>query len=71
MLLIIIRAGLQFLLSVSERFGSFYLTHIELPVFLVAVGDDEADLRFLPSAILPRIKGYQIAGYIATRKSLK
>lgn len=58
------RTDLQFLLAVSERFGSSYLTHIELPVFLVAVGDDEADLRFLPSAIHPRIKGYLIAGYI-------
>ncbi|KAL0735765.1 hypothetical protein Bca4012_011975 [Brassica carinata] len=42
--------------AVSERFGSSYLTHIELPAFLVAVGDDEADLRFLPSAIHPKDK---------------
>uniref|UniRef100_A0A1J3HLQ6 LisH domain and HEAT repeat-containing protein KIAA1468-like protein n=1 Tax=Noccaea caerulescens TaxID=107243 RepID=A0A1J3HLQ6_NOCCA len=57
----------KFLLSVSERFGSFYLTHIELPVFLVAVGDDEADLRFLPSAILPRIKGLKPRTAVASR----
>jgi hypothetical protein len=58
-------------LAVSERFGSSYLTHIELPVFLVAAGDDEADLRFLPSAIHPRIKGYLIAGCIATQNFLQ
>jgi hypothetical protein len=61
----------KFLLAVSERFGSSYLTHIELPVFLVAAGDDEADLRFLPSAIHPRIKGYLIAGCIATQNFLQ
>ncbi|CAH2072626.1 unnamed protein product [Thlaspi arvense] len=57
----------KFLLAVSERFGSSYLTHIELPVFLVAVGDDEADLQFLPSAILPRIKGLKPRTAVANR----
>ncbi|KAL1205825.1 hypothetical protein V5N11_017913 [Cardamine amara subsp. amara] len=57
----------KFLLAVSERFGSSYLTHIELPVFLVAVGDDEADLRFLPSAIHPRIKGLKPRTAVANR----
>lgn len=47
---------LQFLLAVSECFGDCYLTHIMLPVFLVAVGDD-ADLTFFPPNIQPRIKG--------------
>ncbi|WZZ22259.1 hypothetical protein YC2023_123646 [Brassica napus] len=57
----------KFLLAVSERFGSSYLTHIELPVFLVAVGDDEADLRFLPSAVHPRIKGLKPRTAVASR----
>ncbi|CAH8271259.1 unnamed protein product [Arabidopsis lyrata] len=57
----------KFLLAVSERFGSSYLTHIELPVFLVAAGDDEADLRFLPSAIHPRIKGLKPRTAVANR----
>ncbi|GER48064.1 HEAT repeat-containing protein [Striga asiatica] len=37
----------KFLLAVAERFGEPYLTHIMLPVFLVAVGDD-ADLKYFP-----------------------
>ncbi|CAN8300117.1 unnamed protein product [Cochlearia groenlandica] len=57
----------KFLLAVSERFGGFYLTHIELPVFLVAVGDDEADLQLLPSAIHPRIKGLKPRTVVANR----
>lgn len=47
---------MQFLLAVSEQFGDSYLTCIMLPVFLIAVGDD-ADLKFFPSAIHPRIRG--------------
>ncbi|XWS75503.1 hypothetical protein CRYUN_Cryun01aG0094900 [Craigia yunnanensis] len=46
----------KFLLAVSECFGDSYLTHIMLPVFLVAVGDD-ADLTFFPPNIHSRIKG--------------
>lgn len=46
----------KFLLAVSEHFGDSYLTHIMLPVFLVAVGDD-ADMTFLPNTVHPRIKG--------------
>ncbi|ESQ41607.1 hypothetical protein EUTSA_v10012470mg [Eutrema salsugineum] len=57
----------KFLLAVSERFGISYLTDIELPVFLVAVGDDEADLRYLPSAIHPRIKGLKPRTAVANR----
>ncbi|XP_010453777.1 PREDICTED: lisH domain and HEAT repeat-containing protein KIAA1468 homolog [Camelina sativa] len=57
----------KFLLAVSELFGSSYLAHIELPVFLVAVGDDEADLQFLPSAIHPRIKGLKPRTAVANR----
>lgn len=47
---------MQFLLAVSERFGDPYLTHIMLPVFLVAVGES-ADLAFFPSTIHSRVKG--------------
>lgn len=47
---------MQFLLALSEQFGDSYLTHIMLPVFLVAVGDN-ADLTFFPSSIQSRIKG--------------
>ena len=47
---------MQFLLSVSERFGDSYTTCIMLPVFLIAVGD-EADLTYFASAIHSRIKG--------------
>jgi hypothetical protein len=47
---------MQFLLALSEQFGDSYLTHIMLPVFLVAVGDN-GDLTFFPSSIQSRIKG--------------
>jgi hypothetical protein len=55
-LLLIYILLMQFLLALSEHFGDSYLTHIMLPVFLVAVGDD-ADLTFFPSTIQSRIKG--------------
>ncbi|MFS7973434.1 putative transcription factor interactor and regulator LisH family [Helianthus anomalus] len=45
----------SFLLAVSKRFGDDYLTHIMLPVFLVAVGDD-ADLACFPSTSQPKVK---------------
>ncbi|KAL5726561.1 hypothetical protein ACHQM5_009596 [Ranunculus cassubicifolius] len=48
----------KFLLATSRLFGDQYLTHIMLPVFLVAVGDN-ADLRFSPSSIQLRIHGLQ------------
>ena len=50
---------MQFLLAVSERFGEDYLTHIMLPVFLVAVGDN-ADFTFFPSTIQSRIRGIEM-----------
>lgn len=56
LLLLIYIMILQILLAVSEHFGDTYLTHIILPVFLVAVGDD-ADLTFFPPNIHLRIKG--------------
>ncbi|KAJ4972514.1 hypothetical protein NE237_005688 [Protea cynaroides] len=46
----------KFLLVASECFGDHYLTHILLPIFLVAVGDTY-DLKSLPPAIQSRIKG--------------
>lgn len=53
---------MQFLLSVSELFGDEYLTHIMLPVFLVAVGDD-GDLSLFPAAMQSRIKGKTFQTY--------
>lgn len=47
---------MQFLLAVSDSFGDSYATHIMLPIFLIAVGDD-GDLTFFPSSIQSRIKG--------------
>lgn len=47
---------MQFLLAVSELYGDSYLTHIMLPVFLVAVGED-AHLTFFPSASHSKIEG--------------
>lgn len=46
----------QILLAVSELFGDSYLTHIMLPVFVIAVGGD-SDLTFFPSAIQSQIRG--------------
>lgn len=48
--------SLQFLLAVSKRFGDDYLTHIMLPVFFMAVGND-ADLAYFPSTSQSKIKG--------------
>ncbi|KAL4582500.1 hypothetical protein LXL04_007050 [Taraxacum kok-saghyz] len=45
----------SFLLAVSGRFGDDYLTHIILPLFFVAVGDN-ADLSCFPSTSQPKIK---------------
>ncbi|XP_021296413.1 lisH domain and HEAT repeat-containing protein KIAA1468 [Herrania umbratica] len=56
----------KFLLAVSEHFGDAYLTHIILPVFLVAVGDD-ADLTFFPPNIHLRIKGLRPRTAVAER----
>lgn len=56
----------KFLLAVSERLGDYYLTHIMLPIFLVAVGDN-ADLTFFPSTIHPRIKGLRPKTAMAER----
>nr|XP_043616992.1 RAB11-binding protein RELCH isoform X2 [Erigeron canadensis] len=45
----------SFLLAVSNRFGDEYLTHIMLPIFLVAVGD-KADLACFPSTTKAKVK---------------
>ncbi|GFY86766.1 HEAT repeat-containing protein [Actinidia rufa] len=58
----------KFLLAVSERFGDDYLTHIMLPVFLVAVGDN-ADFTFFPSTIQSRIRGLKPKTAVAERLS--
>ncbi|XP_058089002.1 uncharacterized protein LOC131235710 [Magnolia sinica] len=46
----------KFLLNVSDLFGDQYLTHIMLPIFLIALGDG-GDLALFPSTIQSRIKG--------------
>ncbi|XVE72125.1 hypothetical protein DITRI_Ditri11bG0013400 [Diplodiscus trichospermus] len=56
----------KFLLAVAECFGDSYLTHIMLPVFLVAAGDD-ADLTLFPPNIHPRIKGLRPRTAVAER----
>lgn len=45
----------RILLQVSHLFGECYLSHVMLPVFLVAVGDND-DLTFLPTKSKSRIK---------------
>nr|XP_015880041.2 RAB11-binding protein RELCH [Ziziphus jujuba var. spinosa] len=56
----------KFLLAVSESFGDSYLTHIMLPLFLIAVGDD-GDLALFPSSIQSRIKGLRPRTVVAER----
>lgn len=45
----------KFLLEVPGYFGEAYLTHIMLPVFLVAVGDND-DLTYFPLSVQSRIR---------------
>ncbi|KAE8703866.1 putative non-specific lipid-transfer protein AKCS9 [Hibiscus syriacus] len=59
----------KFLLAVSECFGDSYLTHIMLPVFLVAIGD-EADLTFFPPNVHSRIKGLRPRTAVAERLTI-
>ncbi|KAM0957360.1 hypothetical protein ACFX2A_026021 [Malus domestica] len=56
----------KFLLAVSELYGDSYLTHIMLPVFLLAVGE-EAELTFFPSATHSGIKGLRPRTAVAKR----
>ncbi|XP_047336522.1 RAB11-binding protein RELCH homolog [Impatiens glandulifera] len=46
----------KILLAVSEHFGDDYMAWFMIPVFSVAVGNDD-DLTFFPSKIQPKIKG--------------
>lgn len=59
----------KYLLSVSEGFGDSYQTHIMLPVFLVATGED-ADLAFFPPSIQSRIKGLKPKTAVVEKISL-
>ncbi|KAM1061000.1 hypothetical protein PS2_025301 [Malus domestica] len=56
----------KFLLAVSELYGDSYLTHIMLPVFLLAVGE-EVELTFFPSATHSGIKGLTPRTAVAKR----
>ncbi|KAL3630359.1 hypothetical protein CASFOL_023343 [Castilleja foliolosa] len=56
----------KFLLSVAECFGEPYLTHIMLPVFLMAVGSD-ADLKFFPFKAQSRLRGLMPQSVMARR----
>lgn len=56
----------RFLLAVSDLLGEPYLTHIMLPVFLVAVGDD-GDLSYFPATYQSRIRGLKPKTAVAER----
>ncbi|EXC20526.1 hypothetical protein L484_027080 [Morus notabilis] len=56
----------QILLAISELFGDPYSTHVMLPVFLLAVGDD-GDLTFFPSAVQSKIRGLTPRTAVAKR----
>ncbi|KAL3525488.1 hypothetical protein ACH5RR_013860 [Cinchona calisaya] len=56
----------KFLLRVSECYGEAYLTHIVLPVFLLAVGDD-GDLTYFPQNTHARIRGLRPKTTVAER----
>uniref|UniRef100_A0A3Q7FA41 LisH domain-containing protein n=1 Tax=Solanum lycopersicum TaxID=4081 RepID=A0A3Q7FA41_SOLLC len=58
--------AMQFLLAVSDLLGEPYLTHIMLPVFLVAVGDD-GDLSYFPATCQSRIRGLKPKTAVAER----
>ncbi|KAK9134337.1 hypothetical protein Syun_013667 [Stephania yunnanensis] len=59
----------KFLLAVSKCFGDDYLTHIMLPIFLIAVGDT-ADLEFFPSAMHQTIRGLRPRTAVAEKLSI-
>ncbi|KAK9038943.1 hypothetical protein V6N11_023784 [Hibiscus sabdariffa] len=59
----------KFLLDVSDCFGDSYLTHIMLPVFLVAIGD-EADFTLFPPNVHSRIKGLRPRTAVAERLTI-
>ncbi|KAK9111100.1 hypothetical protein Scep_018619 [Stephania cephalantha] len=59
----------KFLLAVSKCFGDDYLTHIMLPIFLIAIGDT-ADLEFFPSAMHQTIRGLRPRTAVAEKLSI-
>ncbi|KAL6529931.1 hypothetical protein OROMI_028576 [Orobanche minor] len=56
----------KFLLAVADFFGQPYLTHIMLPEFLMAVGND-ADLKFFPFKAQSRLRGLRPQSAMAQR----
>ncbi|KAM5558021.1 RAB11-binding protein RELCH [Rosa sericea] len=56
----------RFLLAVSEHYGDSYLTHILLPIFLVAIGED-ALLTYFPSESHSKIEGLMPRTAVAKR----
>lgn len=61
---------MQILLAVTEQFGESYLTHIMLPVFLVAVGES-ASFKFFPLAAETKLQGnvdFFLSASVATCK---
>lgn len=58
----------KFLLAVSKQFGDHYLTHVMLPVFLLAVGDN-TDLTYIPPSIQLTLKELRPKTVIAERLS--
>ncbi|XP_024983065.1 lisH domain and HEAT repeat-containing protein KIAA1468 homolog isoform X2 [Cynara cardunculus var. scolymus] len=56
----------SFLLAVSGRFGDDYLTHVMLPIFLVAVGDS-AGLACFPPTAQSKVQGLRPKTTVAER----
>ncbi|PIM99913.1 Protein phosphatase 2A regulatory subunit A [Handroanthus impetiginosus] len=56
----------KFLLVVAEHFGEPYSTHIMLPVFLVAIGND-ADLKFFPFKVQSKLRSLGPQSAVAHR----
>ncbi|XP_051140856.1 uncharacterized protein LOC127258170 [Andrographis paniculata] len=56
----------KFLRTVAEYFGEPYLTHIMLPVFLVAIGDD-ADFKYFPLEAQLKLRGLRPQSEMAQR----
>ncbi|KAL9158443.1 hypothetical protein ABFS82_08G069300 [Erythranthe guttata] len=56
----------KFLLAVADLFGEAYLTHIMLPVFSVAVGEN-ADFKFFPFKAQSKIRGLRPQSIVAQR----
>ncbi|KAL3527015.1 hypothetical protein ACH5RR_011671 [Cinchona calisaya] len=59
----------KFLIGVSEFYGEAYLTHIVLPIFLLAVGDD-GDLTYFPQTARARIRGLRPRSTVGERLAI-